>query len=538
MQTQLNSLRGAWGTLPKRAQVAILAVTVVTVVVLFLVLRAATSTEWVVASQDLSADKLGQAEASLEEAGIEYRANPTGTALEVPKDMHGKAAAALMTAGIAAKGTNVTCAKQFGEGGSMAMADTTAKHAVKLETCMEGQVANTLENMQGVTKANVDVTLSAKELFTEDRSAAKASVVLDTEGVSLTPKAVKGMQQLIANSFPDMTVGNVAISDETGTIISGADSEEGANAEKLTMEAKKNREIERELMAQIEKVVGPNNAVVSSNVELDMDRIKRGVVDNKPANENGEPLAETEIYEREILRGEAAAGTEGVAGTGTNVGVGTDNRTVTPGIDGATDPDQSYANEKGNVAYANNKIEEIIDVAKGSVVRFRLGVVVDEKVDAGSARAVNNLVQAWMGGNAQDSFSFDRAALATAQPIKTSTDSRAGEIAGYLKWLLLGMGLIGIAFVLRRSLTQRTAELLAPADDLLMLEPGDFTPIPIAELEAALAAGQPDADRKARLDMQKKVEQIADTKPHDVANELRRWMHSGESSFASNRNAG
>ena len=89
-----------------------------------------------------------------------------------------------------------------------------------------------------------------------------------------------------------------------------------------------------------------------------------------------------------------------------------------------------------------------------------------------------------------------------------------------------------MAFIARRSLTQRTAELLSPADDLLLLESGDFTPIPIAELEAALAANQPDTERQSKLEIQRKVEHIAATKPTDVANELRRWMHQDDPNHA------
>jgi flagellar biosynthesis/type III secretory pathway M-ring protein FliF/YscJ len=160
-------------------------------------------------------------------------------------------------------------------------------------------------------------------------------------------------------------------------------------------------------------------------------------------------------------------------------------------------------------------------------------VIVDDSVPAATANAAKNLVMAWMGGNAQDSMSFDQAPIALSKASKATTGAdTTSPLAGYVKWALLGLGLIGLAFVLRRTLTQRTAELLAPADDLLMLESGEFTPIPIAELEAALAANQPSAEQRGRKEMQKKVEQIAESKPHDVANELRRWMHQDDPGYS------
>ena len=64
------------------------------------------------------------------------------------------------------------------------------------------------------------------------------------------------------------------------------------------------------------------------------------------------------------------------------------------------------------------------------------------------------------------------------------------------------------------------------------LEQGGFEPIPIAELEAAVAAATT-MDNQKRLDLQRKVEMIALEKPQDVATALRGWLHddAGERGF-------
>src|SRR5687768_1782601 len=126
MQQQLTRLHGTWGGMPARARYAIIGVVVVTVLVMFLVLRAATSTQWVAVASDLPAEKLGEAEAALEEAGITHQLSATGTSVEVAQADAPKAAAALIPAGIAAKGARAGCAKQSEEGGSL-MAQTSAQ---------------------------------------------------------------------------------------------------------------------------------------------------------------------------------------------------------------------------------------------------------------------------------------------------------------------------------------------------------------------------------------------------------------------------
>ena len=539
MQQQLTRLRGAWSGMPARAQYAIIGVAVVTILVMFLVLRAATSTEWSMIAADLPADKLGEAETVLEEAGIEHRLAETGRAIEVAKADVPKAQAALIPAGIAAKGARSGCSAQSEKGQSL-MAQTSAQHELMLETCRENDAANTIESIEGVSSAKVDVTMPGDALFEEDKQAAKAAVLVDLDGGSLSKKSIDGIQRTVAAGFEGLDVKNVTVTDETGAVIGGdsSDEAEAGRMEKLNAEAAMNKKIERDLTETLERIVGPGNAVITSNVELDMDKINREVINNAAAGKDGEPLVEVEDYAKELLNGQGETGVQGVAGSATNQGVDPDNRTVTPDVDTDGDGEADYVSDEAKITYANNKVAEVIDVAEGAVIRFRIGVVVDDSVDGAAANAVKNAVQAWMGGNAQDSFSFDTAPLAKPAVAGTQASESTKAIVGYVKWALLGLGLIGLAFVLRRSLTQRTAELLAPADDLLMLEGGDFTPIPIAELEAALAANQPSADQRIRREMQKKVEQIADSKPHDVANELRRWMHQDDPGYAPARKAG
>ncbi len=541
MQQQLTRLRGAWSGMPARAQYAIIGVAVVTILVMFLVLRAATSTEWTAVASDLPAEKLGEAEAALEEAGIEHRLSETGTAIEVAKADAPKAAAALIPAGIAAKGSRAGCAKQSEEGSSL-MAQTSAQHALMLETCRENDAANTIEAIDGVTSAKVDVTTPGESLFEEDEQAAKAAVLVDLDGSSLSKKSIEGIQRTVAAGFEGLDVKNVTVTDETGAVIGGEGDEDQAVASmrKLNAEARFNAKVENDLTTLFERIAGEGNVAVTSNVELDMDAIERGVRQVEAAGENGEQIVQSENYKKELLNGTTEAGTQGVAGTGSNQGVDPDNRTVTPDTIEGGDDSGDYVGDENAVIYDNNIIEEKIGVAPGAVMRHRIPVVIDDDVDEAAANAIKNAAQAWMGGNAEDSFSFDVAPLASAQPVEDGTAAAAAtqKVAGYVKWALLGLGLIGLAFVLRRTLTQRTAELLAPADDLLMLEGGDFTPIPIAELEAALAANQPSADQRGRKEMLRKVEQIAESKPHDVANELRRWMHQDDAGFAPARKAG
>ncbi|MBC7459806.1 MAG: flagellar M-ring protein FliF [Thermoleophilia bacterium] len=546
MQQQLTQIRSAWTGFPRRAQLAIMGVAVVTVIVLSLVLRAATSTSWVpVTAAGMAPDKLGQAQSALDDAGFTSQLNATGTAVEVARSDSAKAQGTLATAGIAGKGGRTECSKQFGT--NSMTGGTSDRFKVQLQNCEENQAANAIENIDGVSKASVAVSLPGKELFAEDQGTAKASVTVDTNGVTLDKKAVLGIQETVAARFEGMNKDNVSIIDDSGTSLTSSSVDDSATSQmrKLEMEDKYNTLVQTKIGNALDDIVGKGNYSVISNAELDMDQITRGVTEYTPSGKNGDSLVSVEDYEKELLNGVGSTDVQGVAGVGSNTGnaattgaADADKRIVTDDLSGTgTAGDGGYIKNKNNLQYANNRVEERINVAPGTVIRNRVSVNVDDSVPADTANAAKDTVAAYMGGNTPDSFSFHRVALAVSDTARNDAASgpATSPIAGYVKWALLGLGLIGLAFVLRRALTQRTAELLAPASDLLLLDAGDFTPIPIAELEAALAAAQPDVDRNVRIELQRKVEQIAEAKPQDVANELRRWMHQEDNTYAAPR---
>ena len=82
-----------------------------------------------------------------------------GSGIEVPADMSAKAAAALMSAGIAAKGGRMDCAKQFGEGGSMMSGTSAGDAPSSSRPARSRRPPTTSRTIEGVTKASVDVTL-------------------------------------------------------------------------------------------------------------------------------------------------------------------------------------------------------------------------------------------------------------------------------------------------------------------------------------------------------------------------------------------
>ncbi|MBC7644456.1 MAG: hypothetical protein H7123_04960, partial [Thermoleophilia bacterium] len=211
--------------------------------------------------------------------------------------------------------------------------------------------------------------------------------------------------------------------------------------------------------------------------------------------------------------------TTGTSGTITN-GANNSITAVTPGVNGTS----AFTSSDVANNYSNDEVVEAINVAQGATTANHLSVIVDDGTPLATQNAIKSAAQAYLGGNAADSFSFSVAPFHKPTTSVNGAAARRAAIGMYFKWLVAGLGLLGMAFLLRRQLNQRTEELLYPIDEPFLLEQGGFEPIPLAELEAAVAAATT-MDNQKRLDLQRKVEAIALEKPQDVATALRGWLH-------------
>ena len=163
-------------------------------------------------------------------------------------------------------------------------------------------------------------------------------------------------------------------------------------------------------------------------------------------------------------------------------------------------------------------------MAVGAEKENRLSILVDDTVPAETFNGIKDAASTFKGTNPNDTFSISRIPFKKSDDTDAAAAARRSMVAGYIKWLVAALGLLGMAFLLRRQLNQRQDELLVPIEQPYELEQGSFDPIPLAELEAAVQAAT-SLDNQKRLELQRKVENIARDKPSDVAQQVRGWLN-------------
>ena len=82
---------------------------------------------------------------------------------------------------------------------------------VTYQRALEGQLAQTIGQIDGVGGAQVQLVLPQDQLFDNQQSAAKAAVLLSGNAQSLQPGAVRGIAQLVSGSVKGLNSNNVSI---------------------------------------------------------------------------------------------------------------------------------------------------------------------------------------------------------------------------------------------------------------------------------------------------------------------------------------
>lgn len=256
------------------ARVAILGATMLSLIVFFIFVSAKVSEPSMsILYRDLATADSSQVAARLEEAGIKYRVSPDGAQIFTPKPDIGRARMLLAEAGLP-------------NGGSLgyeifdqqtSFGTTSFVQNINQVRALQGELAKTISSLEPVQFAKVLLVLPQRELFSRETRNASASVTLKLMGSSrLSREQIYGIQNLVANSVPDLQADNVTIIDSDANMLAGGGDEDPSTMMGLKAEELR-RSYEKRLVNSIEDLVGRtvgfNKVRATVTADLDFDRI-------------------------------------------------------------------------------------------------------------------------------------------------------------------------------------------------------------------------------------------------------------------------
>jgi flagellar M-ring protein FliF len=515
------------------------AIALVTIGVIFYIVMSAGGAAYAPAFTNLDARSAGDLQAALSGAGIPSKLADGGATVEVPSSKVDQARVAAGKAGVGSTRADWSLLDKS------SLSQTDGQWQMKVQRVRSDLLAAQIENIAGVCRATVNLAIPERSVFSADQDQPHASVNIDTCGGVLTDTAVRGIVALVAGAVPGLASTNVAVIDQEGHSLSSASSTIGVQTADA-MAAESAWESRQSGIAQtaLDRLVGVGNgsAIVAGQLNFDQ-------TTEKTQTFGGQKGAIQNSTETEKLT-QNGGSNGGITGTSANI----PGAAVTTGA-----ASSNYTHDKSAGTNAIDTTQTDTTKVGGTPVKMSVSVVVSKKAldsvikgastnpttQAAATKIVQDTIANAVGydaANTQNKIAVSavdalpnpiQSLKAAGVPVVGGAGAGGGSTAlgglipapfgGYVQPLMAGIGLLVLLLLTRKSLARRQA--LLGETDASWLPALEAPPIKIDELMPAYggpSAGEVQAAEKKAL--QNRVEEIAQTRPSDVAAQLRGWL--------------
>jgi flagellar M-ring protein FliF len=389
---------------------------------------------------------------------------------------------------------------------------------VNFQRALENELRRTISQMETVESARVHLVIPQPSLFSSNQKEATASVVVQPKpGRRLDASQVLGITGLVASSVEGMKTHNVSVMDTAGNVLTERQGQDGPaqhsdrrSAVQRSVEAR----LEDDLHLMLNRVLGPDKAIVRVGAELDWDQHEANTETFSPPNKP--PQLRSQRESTEVNQGGGPSG--GVPGTVSNV----------PSYQGQGDARGQSQTERRDVSstYELSKTVEKVVRAPGEIKRLSVAVALDSEAigNAEQVDAISRLIATAVGLDVARGDVVTLTTLAFAPPPerREATEwARRGELAlGIGRILAIAIGPLLVLLIIART-TQRRGPMRAGAPDPQSAIRHPQSAIPGGALEP-LPRARPEDLSAARL--QKELGTFAQSDPDTVAQIVRGWM--------------
>jgi flagellar M-ring protein FliF len=486
------------------------------VALILLMTRMASAPSYSTVMAGIDPKQTGKVSEALDAKGVKYEIRNNGTAIAVDKAQLSDARIALDEKGLpnsAQPGMELFDQQKLGA--------SDFQQQVTYQRALEGQLAGTIGQIDGVGGATVQLVLPQDQLFENEQSQAKAAVLLSGSGDNLQPGAVRGIAQMVSSSVKGLGLQQVSVTDSTGRLLwpnqeGGASTGDISATGKQAAEARYAQSEEAKLNALLAQTVGTGKAQVQVNADLNMDQATRDELDYA---DEGVPLQRD--TEDEQLDGGGGAG--GAAGAASN--------TVPSYAGGGGGAGSQYQRKRDQTQFGVDKRVTRTKVAPGQVNKKSVAVLIDSSVPPAQITGIRQAVQAAAGIDTQRGDRLTVSQIAFAKPPAPAKKPVTESAIGFAKYIFAGLGLLAFLFFVTRHLRKRESEtLMGEPVWLREIE----SPTTLAELEAGgdyrLTAGSGEGGAVARKrgepnPLRGELEEMIDSEPERVAQQVRAWMN-------------
>ena len=229
----------------------------------------------------LSQEDAGKVVEHLAAQKILYKLDDGGQTIKVPQEKVYELRLALAGKGIPSSGV---IGYEIFDKSTMGMSEFLQK--LNYKRALEGELARTIQQQEGVASARVHIVLPQKTIFKEEEKQPTVSVVLKLRANTMPAKEnVQSIVNLVCGSVEGVVPGKVSIIDTRGRILN-SENEEGPLAFASSKQYEIKRSVENYLIAKaqsmLDNVLGYGNSMVQITADINFDQVERSMEQYDP----------------------------------------------------------------------------------------------------------------------------------------------------------------------------------------------------------------------------------------------------------------
>ncbi len=204
----------------------------------------------------------------LGESGIDFDVAADGTTVLVPAGNTAKARMLLAEKGLP---TSANAGYElFDNVGSLGL--TSFMQQVTRVRALEGEIARTIQSIQGIKAARVHIVMGERANFRREEQQPTASVVIRASDLDAA-KSAMSIRYLVAAAVPGLDADKVTVLDATGTLLAAGDDPNNTSASRsIGIERTVETEIETNIRRALTPYLGPDNFRASVKAEVNTDQ--------------------------------------------------------------------------------------------------------------------------------------------------------------------------------------------------------------------------------------------------------------------------
>jgi len=277
----ISQLKEFWDKLSLARKVLLIGVAIASIVVFAFLISWFREPEYGVLFSNLEAQDASKIIERLKERKIEYKLEDNGRTVLVPRQNVYELR--LQFAGEGLPNSSIVGYEIFDKN-NIGVSDFVQK--INYKRALEGELARTILQIEGVEAVRVHIVMPEKTLFKEDQKEPTASVILKLkQGTRITRENVQSIAYLVANSVEGLDPKNVTILDSRGRLLSD-NSESDPLAKVSGKQYELKRSVEQYLADKVQSlldgVLGQGNSIVRVDVELNFTQVEKTIEEYDP----------------------------------------------------------------------------------------------------------------------------------------------------------------------------------------------------------------------------------------------------------------